>query len=339
MDPFVINRHGRIVFPCNFFPALDFSVFENLDQFTAVITRDFGEKSPTEHTITERLKAGKYKDRYTLCRDLALNLFWVNRYDFTMYEKRPIRWGDLARHRDDVFLPLCRSWDAPGTVEEIEAGYLALPVKWDEEIEEQSFRMLLRSFRAKPTAGSDLRAIKPTVAEMLAHPRHRTVCLTKYDPDYLGYSYDDVIDYSHPVPELEAVMRQAMILHNQYRWDPIGSCCIEVGKLQDDDYVVALYPRNNEVLQFIKRVKTQRKAALVPLEAAADAGANPPDRALRAHQCAQAVFRHAEDRGHRGIRRRDSLHQRRPHPQPRLLLVAHDRTGNCCKNRHRETLL
>ncbi len=238
--------------------------------------------------------------------------------------------GDLARHRDDVFLPLCRSWDAPGTVEEIEAGYLALPVKWDEEIEEQSFRMLLRSFRAKPTAGSDLRAIKPTVAEMLADPRHRTVCLTKYDPDYLGYSYDDVIDYSHPVPQAGSGDAQVMILHNQYRWDPIGSCCIEVGKLQDDDYVVALYPRNNEVLQFIKRVKSNEKPRSFRSQAAADAGANPPDCALRApSMCGQAVFRHAEDRGHRGIRRRDSLHQRRPHPQPRLLLVAHDRTGNC----------
>ena len=37
MKPFVVNRYGRIVFPSNFFPALDFSVFETLEQFAAVI--------------------------------------------------------------------------------------------------------------------------------------------------------------------------------------------------------------------------------------------------------------------------------------------------------------
>ena len=47
MKPFVINRYGRIVFPFNFFPELDFSVFHTLDQFAAVIKRDFEEKAPT----------------------------------------------------------------------------------------------------------------------------------------------------------------------------------------------------------------------------------------------------------------------------------------------------
>ena len=32
MKPFVVNRYGRIVFPYNFFPALDFNVFETLEQ-------------------------------------------------------------------------------------------------------------------------------------------------------------------------------------------------------------------------------------------------------------------------------------------------------------------
>jgi 3-oxoacyl-[acyl-carrier-protein] synthase III len=36
VKPFVINRHGRLVFPANFFGDLDFSVLETLDQFTAV---------------------------------------------------------------------------------------------------------------------------------------------------------------------------------------------------------------------------------------------------------------------------------------------------------------
>src|SRR3984957_11303612 len=106
LKPFVINSHGRIVFPGNFFPELDFSVFKSLKQFAAVIRRDFGEKAPTEAEIVERVRAGEYKNRYELCRDLVLNNFWVNRYMFTMYEKRATRWRDLPKHRDDIFLPV-----------------------------------------------------------------------------------------------------------------------------------------------------------------------------------------------------------------------------------------
>ena len=51
MKPSSINRYGRIVFPFNFFPELDFSVFETLEQFAAVIKRDFEEKAPTETDI------------------------------------------------------------------------------------------------------------------------------------------------------------------------------------------------------------------------------------------------------------------------------------------------
>jgi hypothetical protein len=84
MKPFIVNRYGRIVFPFNFFPALDFSVFETLDQFSAVIRRDFEEKAPSEAEIVARLEAHEYKERYALLRDLALNLFWVNRYALTV---------------------------------------------------------------------------------------------------------------------------------------------------------------------------------------------------------------------------------------------------------------
>jgi hypothetical protein len=47
VKPFVVNRHGRLVFPANFLGELDFSVLESLDQFTAVIGRDFEAKAPT----------------------------------------------------------------------------------------------------------------------------------------------------------------------------------------------------------------------------------------------------------------------------------------------------
>src|SRR2546423_10293018 len=89
MKPFVINRYGRMVFPSNFFPNLDFSVFETLDQFAAVIRRDFEEKAPSEADIVSRLESGAYRGRYDPFGDPALDLLWVNRFALTMYEERP----------------------------------------------------------------------------------------------------------------------------------------------------------------------------------------------------------------------------------------------------------
>ena len=245
LKPFVINSHGRIVFPGNFFPELDFSVFKTLKQFAAVIRRDFGEKAPTDAQIAARVQAGEYKSRYELCRDLALNVFWVNRYTFTMYEKHPTRWRDLPRLREDVFLPVYKPRDASAIATAIEAGYRTLPPWWDEEMEDRSCSILLNVFRNKLTSGGELRPIRPTVSEALADPANRTCQLLAYDPDSLRYTFDDVIDCLHPVPELEALMRQCMILHNQYPWNPSTSTQIEVGNLKDDDYVVAFHPRSD----------------------------------------------------------------------------------------------
>ncbi|MGD0989035.1 MAG: hypothetical protein ABR874_14570, partial [Candidatus Sulfotelmatobacter sp.] len=147
LKPFVINRHGRLVFPCNFFPELDFSVFESLKQFASVIRRDFGEKAPTETEVVSRLQAGVYQNRYEVCRDLALNLFWANRYTFTMYEKRPTRWADLPRLREDVFLPMFKPRDAAAMITTIEAGCQVLPTMWDEEQEDKIWQILLSVFR------------------------------------------------------------------------------------------------------------------------------------------------------------------------------------------------
>jgi 3-oxoacyl-[acyl-carrier-protein] synthase III len=255
VKPFVINRYGRMVFPSNFFPELDFSAFQTLHQFNSAIRRDFGEKAPTEMEIVARVQAGYYKNRYEVCRDMALNLFWAQRYILTMYEKRPMRWGDLPRHRNDIFLGMYKPRDSAGPTAAIEAGYLTLPPMWDEETEDKSFRMLLNVLRNKQGSGGEFRALRPTVVEILSDPRNKTYRLLRHDPDYPGYDYDDVVDCIHTVPELEALMRQAMILHNQYRWDPTTSTSTEVGKLKDEDYVVALYPKNTDVIEFLRRVK------------------------------------------------------------------------------------
>ena len=49
MQPFVINRHDRLVFPSNFLPDLDFSVIETEEQLDQVIRRDFETKAPIGH--------------------------------------------------------------------------------------------------------------------------------------------------------------------------------------------------------------------------------------------------------------------------------------------------
>jgi 3-oxoacyl-(acyl-carrier-protein) synthase III len=275
MKPFVVNRYGRIVFPFNFFPELDFAVFETLEQFAAVIRRDFEEKAPTETDIVARVESRAYAGRYDLLRDLALNLFSVNRYAMTMYEKRPTRWRDLPRHRDDVFLPIFKPWDGEELTAAIEAGYRALPPTWDEGVEDKISRILLDVFRHKKGAGAEIPALKPTVAEILRSPANLTYHLLAWDPDYPGYGWDDIVEHSHRVPELEALMRQAMVLHNQYRWDRAKTRAIEVGKLHDDDFVVAFYPKNDEVLRFIRRVKGIRRARLRP---PATAPSHPPAR-------------------------------------------------------------
>jgi len=259
MKPFVINRHGRIVFPFNFVPELDFTVFETLDQFAAVIKRDFEEKAPTEADIVSRLSGGEYRGRFDLLRDLGLDLFWVNRYAMTMYDKMPTRWRDVPRHRDDVFLPVFRPWEGAELATAIETGYRALPATWDEGVEDKVFHILFDVFRHKKGAGAELPAIKPTVAEILADPRNLTYHLHAYDPDYPRYGQDDIIECTHPVPELEALLRQAMVLHNQYPWDRAKTGVSEVGRLQPDDFVVVFRPRDPQVLQFIRRVRGRHR--------------------------------------------------------------------------------
>lgn len=259
MKPFVVNRAGRIVFPSNFFPELDFSVFATLEQFEAGIRRDFDEKAPTGTDILQRVEAGRYESRYELLRDVALNLFWVNRYAITMYDKRPTRWRDVPKRRDDLFIPVVRPWEAGDRkVAAVEACYRGLPPAWDGEAEDRIFQILFDAFRHRRHHATDLQAIRPTVAEVLANPTSLTFHLPAYDPDYPVYSHAEIIEADHAVPELEALLRRAMILHNQYPWDREQLRLTPIGEVPEDEYVVVFSPRTHEVLEFIQRVKAAR---------------------------------------------------------------------------------
>jgi 3-oxoacyl-[acyl-carrier-protein] synthase III len=292
VKPFVVNRHGRLVFPANLFGELDFSVLETLDQFTAVIGRDFEAKAPTGTDILARVESGAYPGRFELLRDLGQNLFWVNRYSITMFEKRPTRWRDVAKHRDDVFLPVLTPWeDSERKVAAVEYAFRGLPATWDEDTEEKVFGLLFDLFRNKLHHATELPAIKPTVAEFLDRPDALTFVMPEHDPDYPVFRTEEILDADESVPELEALMRWAMVLHNQYPWDRSRTELRGPAEIGDDDFVVAFHPRNRDVMAFIDRVKgtgatsqppggisAAVPAPREPMEAVAPAAPYPPVR-------------------------------------------------------------
>jgi 3-oxoacyl-[acyl-carrier-protein] synthase III len=256
VKPFVINRHGRLVFPSNFIPELDFSVLPSLERLGAVIARDFEAKAPTGTDILERIESGAYRTRYDLLRDMALNLAWVNRYAMTMYEKRPMRWRDVPRRRDDVFLPILTPWeDGERKVAAVNAAYETLAPGADPPAEDRIFAVLFDVFAHRRHHATELPAIKPTVAEIVSTPGSLTFCLRDYDPDYPVYGFEEIRDCSERVPELEALHRLAMVLHNQYPWDRSETRLEDVRTIGDDEFVVLFAPRNADVLDFIRRVK------------------------------------------------------------------------------------
>jgi 3-oxoacyl-[acyl-carrier-protein] synthase III len=257
MQPFVVNSHDRIVFPSNFVPQLDLSVMHSLDQLDSVIRRDFEVKAPTGTDILNRVEQGAYSSRYELLRDLALNLFWTNRFALTLYEKRPTRWADVPRNRGDVFLPIVTPWqDGDRKVAAVAGAYEVLPPTWNREVEDRIFGTLFDVFGHRKHHAADLPTIKPTVAEILSDPTNLTFRLPRYDPDFPMFDYADIIDCAEEVPELEALSRWSKVLHNQYPWDRSLAQLVEVGQLRDDDFVVVLHPRDEEVRHFLRRLQS-----------------------------------------------------------------------------------
>jgi 3-oxoacyl-[acyl-carrier-protein] synthase III len=261
MQPFIVNRHDRIVFPSNFVPQLDLSVMDSLDQLDSVIRRDFEVKAPTGTDILQRVETGAYSSRYELMRDLALNLFWTNRFAMTMYEKRPTRWSDVPRSRNDVFLPILTPWvDGDRKVAAVQGAYETLPPTWNGEVEDRIFKILFDVFGHRKHHASDLPTIKPTVAEILSDPTNLTFRLPSHDADFPVYGFNDIVDCAEEVAELEALNRWAMVLHNQYPWDRSQAELVQVGELRDDDYVVVFHPRDQQVRHFLRRIEAGRVA-------------------------------------------------------------------------------
>jgi 3-oxoacyl-[acyl-carrier-protein] synthase III len=256
MHAFELNKHGKLVFPANCFPDLDFSTFESLEQLDAVIQRDFDSKAPTGTDILERIKKGDYRTKFELMRDMALNLFWANRFKITMYDVQPTRWADVPRRRDDIFVPIQTPWqDRDTKASAVFDAYPSLAAQWDDEVEDTIFEILFDVFGHRRNHATKLSAIVPTVAELCSDPANQTLRLNRYDPDFRMYSYHEIIDCDEDVAELEALRRWSMVLHNQYPWSRSDAALTPVSELRDDDYIVVFHPRDREVALFLTRLK------------------------------------------------------------------------------------
>ena len=352
MKPFVVNRHGRLVFPANFLGQLDFSVLHTLEQFTAVIGRDFEAKAPTGSDILDRIESGIYRGRFELLRDLGQDLFWVNRFSMTMYEKRPTRWRDVAKRRGDVFLPVLTPWeDGERKVAAVQRAYAELPATWNADVEDKVFALLFDVFSNKLHHATELPAIKPTVAEFLDQPDALTFVTPDYDPDYPTFGVEDILDADETVPELEALMRWAMVLHNQYPWDRSRTELRRTGDIGAGRLRGRLPPPQprGDGLHRAGQKRPGRRAERIrgPRGRPEGCGVGAPRagrgggtvRPVPAGAGAGVVRGPAEVRGAGGGARRARLQQRRRHPQHELLVVADERGRNRHQDRHRATAL
>ena len=268
MQSFVLNRHGSLVLPANLFAELDFSVISSLEQFEAIIRRDIESKAPSGTHILKRIESEGYGSRIELLRDVALNLYWVNRNSLTLYQKRPMRWRDVPRNRDNLFLPVQIPWvGADRKIAALRSAFDALPPTNPAvvEVENQIFGLLFEVLRHKRHHATYMPPIKPTVAEFLDNPTNMTTALDSYDPNFPVFTDQEIIDCKDEIPELEAMHRWAMLLHNLYPWDRSKQRLARPDEIRNDDFVIVFEPRNREVLNFINRVKAEQKISAEPV--------------------------------------------------------------------------
>ena len=318
MKPFVVNRYGRIVFPFNFFPELDFSVFQSLEQFAAVIRRDFEEKAPTETDIVARIEGARHEPVRAL-RDLALNL-WVNRYAMTMYRKQPTRWRDVPRSRDDVFLLVFRPWDGGELVTAIETGYRALAPTWDRDGAE-IFTPCWTYFRHKKGAGRSApalcrqwrRSCEPRRTSRITSSR--TIRTTRGTGTRSHRVRLAVRGARGPPAPVDGAPQPVPV-------GPGPERLIEVGQLQAerlrDRLPAAQHCRSCSSSGARGRGGPGRGSQRRSRPPAGDA--DPASRRACPVPVLQAAVRVA-----RRVPGRARLHQRRPDPERRVVLVAHDR--------------
>ena len=118
--------------------------------------------------------------------------------------------------------------------------------------------------------------MKPTVAEISADPANLTFHAVRARP---GLSRSSATRRSSTAPRRYPSSRRcsgwAMVLHNQYPWDRAAARLEEVGRIGDDDFVVAFTRATGRSCEFIHRVRAGRPARPRPVP---PAEAGPPVR-------------------------------------------------------------
>lgn len=276
LHPVMKNSHGRLVFPSNFIPELDLTALDSLETLEAVIERDFESKAPSGTEILTRIQDGGYASRADLLRDMAMNLFWTNRYALTMYDKHVTRWKDVPRNREDVYVPVLTPWeDGDRKVAAVRDAYPTLDAHWDASVEDEVYELLFDVFAHRNYHATALTAIKPTVQQVLADPSQLVIRVGDYDPDFPVFRDDEILDVHEDVPELEALRRWSMVLHNQFPWNRSSAELVPAAELRDDDHVIVYRPKNRDVQRFIRRATAghsgRRRAGAPAVEAKAPA--------------------------------------------------------------------
>ena len=98
-------------------------------------------------------------------------------------------------------------------------SFAALPATWDGDVEDRIFEVLFDVLRHRRFHATELPAIKPTVAEILADRSRSRTPWRPTTPTTRSTATSRSSTAHEDVAELEALHRWAMVLHNQYPWD------------------------------------------------------------------------------------------------------------------------
>ena len=192
MHSYELNKHGKIVFPSNCFPDLDFSTFESLDQLDAVVRRDFDSKAPTGTDILEQINDRRLPEQVRADAGYGAEPVLGQSFQNSPCTTSGRPGGPTCRaRRDDVFVPILTPWEDRETkVSAVLSAYPNLPAQWDAEVEDSIFEVLFDVFGHRRNHATKLSAVIPTVADLLSDPGNQTLRLNRYDPDFRRYSYD-----------------------------------------------------------------------------------------------------------------------------------------------------
>lgn len=217
----------------------------NMQELRALNTE---ETMPSEMEIMERSCGGFYANRYALLRDLVLNLYWSGGYSFHLYRGEPRHWRDIPAESDKVLLPVYNWWQGDQWRDTVADRFRCLEPAWDEEVENFLFDHLIALFRMKPPWVTEFGPAKWTVCRILQEPDNLVLVMDSYSPADRRMKADDLEAVWHRIPQLESLLRLAMILGSEHSWHIRGSRLCRVADMHNEDLVMLFYPRNPHVV-------------------------------------------------------------------------------------------